>query len=112
MALAAVSIVNSTWLPRGDSIHGQIEEATEQPTFCSCATISSQAGSLVMESSNNSPKAAAWIKGKEKMIMLSEDCAYVGKIPPYFLKLFASTDSLYLSSLDFCDNSLNSPFFA
>lgn len=44
--------------------------------------------------------------------MLSEDSAYVGKIPPHFLKLFASTDSLYLSSLDFCDNSLHSRFFA
>lgn len=65
-----------------------------------------------MESSSNWPEAAAWIKGKEKMIMVFEDCVYVRKISPNFLKLFASTDSLYLSSLDFCDNSLHSPFFA
>lgn len=44
--------------------------------------------------------------------MVSEDSAYVGKISPNFLKLFSSAHSLYLSSLDFCDNSLRSHFFA
>lgn len=65
-----------------------------------------------MESSNNWPEAAAWIKGKEKMKMVFEDCAYVRKNTPNFSQIFASVDSLYLSSLDFYDNSLHSPFFA